>query len=386
MTWGPTDRRTRLLGFGLGTLFGAYFALYAITILGRRETYRFPDFFALWADGRLLASHPAADLYNPEILPAWQMALGMPEPGNTPFPYPPIFMPVVRLLGLPPYNVGYAVFMAVTLGLYLVALATPRPRAPLLLMAFVAPTTIITLVAGQTGFLAGGLMLGGLRLARARPLVGGVLLGLLAFKPQFGLLVPFALAAASAWRCIAAAVATVLLLALATSAGFGWHIWADWVAYMPNFSARFDRESDQLLYLMPTLTGSLRAFGLSPAATRLPQLGLAMLSAVWVWRACREGLGPRALLVLATATFLATPYAFVYDLPLLTGAALLFARERLDARRGLSTGEVAVLTLALVFPAVLVHAGAALPIGVACLLLLAAVLIADPPTKDAARP
>jgi hypothetical protein len=155
---------------------------------------------------------------------------------------------------------------------------------------------------------------------------------------------------------------------------------------MPNFSARFDRESDQLLYLMPTLTGSLRAFGLSPAATRLPQLGLAMLSAVWVWRACREGLGPRALLVLATATFLATPYAFVYDLPLLTGAALLFARERLDARRGLSTGEVAVLTLALVFPAVLVHAGAALPIGVACLLLLAAVLIADPPTKDAARP
>jgi len=389
MIWRPSDRRTRWLGVGLGGLCGAYFLIYALAILGRDEPYRFADFLALWADGKLLvAGHPAADLYNPAILPDWQHAVGLEGPGSTPFPYPPIFVPVVGLLGMLPYNGAYALFMGATLALYLLAIALPRPQAPLVLMAIAAPSTIVTLVAGQTGFLAGALMIGGIRLAQARPALGGVLLGLLAFKPQYGLMVPVALAAAGAWRCILAAVVTVLLLVVCTSAGFGWHLWADWLAYMPAFSAQFERESSQLLYLMPTLTATLRALGATPGMARPPQLVLAVLCAIWVWRACRDGLGPRALLVLATAAFLATPYAFVYDLPLLSGAVLLYVQHRLHNparhRSGLSTLKVGALVLALAVPAILVHVGAKLPIGPLALMLLAAVLIADPRDTDRA--
>ena len=44
-----------------------------------------------------------------------------------------------------------------------------------------------------------------------RPLVAGMLFGLLAYKPQFGLMIPLALAAGGRWRRFAAAAATVAL-------------------------------------------------------------------------------------------------------------------------------------------------------------------------------
>jgi len=375
MIWRATDRRSEVLGLGLGTVFAVYFVLYGVATLLRDDPFRFGDFLALWADGRLLATHPAADLYDPAILPDWQHAIGLAGPGSTPFPYPPNVLPVVRSIGMLSYDRAFTAFSAVSLCLYLLAIALPRPKAALVLVALAAPTTILTLVAGQTGLLAAGLFLGGLRAAPGRPVLGGVLLGLLAFKPQLGLLVPVALVAAGAWRCIATAAATAVLVALATSASFGWQIWADWLAYLPKFSAQFERESSGIDYLMPTLTGTLRLLGASPAAARPPQIALGLLAAAWVWRACRQGLGPRSVLVLATAIFLATPYAFVYDLPLLTGAVLLFVAHR--ARDGLSTREVAAMVLALVFPVVLVHAGATLPIGCASVLLLGAVLVAE---------
>jgi hypothetical protein len=377
MIWRATDRRSELLGLGLATVFASYFVLYGLAILLRDEPFPFGDFIAIWADARLLATHKAADLYNPAVLPGWQHALGLPGPGSTPFPYPPAFLPVIRPLGLLAYNPAFAVFAVVSLASYLASMALPRPKLPLVLVALAAPTTILTLIAGQSGLLAAGLFLGGLRAAPVRPVFGGVLLGLLAFKPQLGLLVPVALVAAGAWRCIAAAAITVVLVALATSAGFGWHIWADWLAYLPTFSAQFERESSEIEYLMPTLTGTLRLLGAAPSVARPPQIVLAIAAAVWVWRACRGGLGPRAVLVLATATFLATPYAFIYDLPLLTGAVLLFVASR--AHTGLSTRLLGALVLALLFPVVLVHAGAVLPVGCACLLLLAAALVAAAP-------
>ena len=58
-----------------------------------------------------------------------------------------------------------------------------------------------------------------------RPIVAGILFGLLAYKPQFGLMIPLVLAASGRWRTFAAAAATVVLLALATTLAFGPHVW-----------------------------------------------------------------------------------------------------------------------------------------------------------------
>jgi hypothetical protein len=64
----------------------------------------------------------------------------------------------------------------------------------------------------------------------AGPWLAGVLIGLLAYKPQFGVLIPIALLAGGRWRTMGAAAATVAALAAVSFALLGsgiWHAFAD---------------------------------------------------------------------------------------------------------------------------------------------------------------
>ena len=69
---------------------------------------------------------------------------------------------------------------------------------------------LVCLGHGQTGFLTGALLAGGVLALPRHEILAGVFFGLLAYKPQFGLLIPFVLLAGGYWRAIAAATATVL--------------------------------------------------------------------------------------------------------------------------------------------------------------------------------
>ena len=165
-----------------------------------------------------------------------------------------------------PYPVALAVWQAVTLGLYLLAIRAiipssfrgarsaspesittglPRPqrrmqasqllidrnrrtRLPMplwLLVALAFPAVLINVGHGQNGFLTAALLGAALVQLDRRPIVAGILFGLLAYKPQFGLMIPIALLAGGRWRCFAAAAAAVALLALATTIAFGPHVW-----------------------------------------------------------------------------------------------------------------------------------------------------------------
>jgi hypothetical protein len=385
--WRASDRHTRLLVTALLALFAVYFVSYAVPVLRRDTPFRFGDFFALWSYGRILVAAPAAELYDAAALAAHQVALGMPSGQSYPFPYPPIIMPALWPLGFLRYDAAYAAFMGVSLGLFALAvgIGTPRPWAPLTIACLVAPISLLTLVAGQTGFLSGALFLGGLRLTPARPVLGGLLLGLLAYKPQLGALIPVALAAAGQWRALAAASVTVASLALATSAAFGWHIWADWLACLPSYIAEFERQSEGNDFLMPTLTAALRAFDVPPGVARPAQAALSLAAAVWVWRACRRGLTTRAILALATGTFLAAPHAFIYDLPMFSGALLRFIDRRLRAGASFSTAEVVIFVLALCSPELMLRGGAAVAVGIVGLALTAGALIARTADEADAR-
>jgi Glycosyltransferase family 87 len=78
---------------------------------------------------------------------------------------------------------------------------------------------------GQNGFLTAALLGAALVQLDRRPFIAGNLFGLLAYKPQFGLMIPLALAASGRWRSFAAAATTVAVLAVATTIAFGPHVW-----------------------------------------------------------------------------------------------------------------------------------------------------------------
>ena len=108
------------------------------------------------------------------------------------------------------------------------ARSCPRPETLLIAAAF--PAVFVNIGHGQNGFLTAALLGGALHLLDRRPWLAGVLIGLLAYKPQFGVLIPIALLAGGRWSTIGAAVATVaalLAFSFVTLGGGVWHAFAD---------------------------------------------------------------------------------------------------------------------------------------------------------------
>ena len=68
---------------------------------------------------------------------------------------------------------------------------------------------------GQNSVLTAGLAALALHLLGKRPVVAGVVIGLLAIKPQLAVVFPFVLIAARAWRTFAAAALSATLFAAA---------------------------------------------------------------------------------------------------------------------------------------------------------------------------
>jgi hypothetical protein len=232
------------------TVLASLFA--AMLFFGLREPmtgsgfHRFGDFYALWTSGFICHEGQPALNYDSDALHLRQAMLGMNPLEFNPFPYPPTFLLMLAPFGGLGLGVAFALFMSLTFAFYLWAMTGGNFRSmPRLCGALLAPATTITLVSGQSGYLSGALMLGGLRLAGSRPIVAGVLFGLLAYKPQLGLLLPVALISAGLWRSIASAAATVVVCAVASSWAFGADIWPLWVHQMVYYSGELPHADDR---------------------------------------------------------------------------------------------------------------------------------------------
>jgi alpha-1,2-mannosyltransferase len=324
----------------------------------------FTDFFAIWNWARFEIEQPPAQIYDSASRHAFMLSadpqytaeLPFPypsvfrNPGEMPFPYPPQYLLLLRPLGWLSYPVAHVLWSATTLVAYVIAVCAPGWQPRTTLLALLAPVTTTNLVYGQNGFLTAALLIGGIRLAPWRPITGGILLGLLAYKPQFGLLIPIALAAAGMWRATFAAALAVAAAVAASLVAFGVEPWPAWIRAMPDFVALLDANRASLVQNMPTALANAFALGAGEHLAQIVQAAATVAAAAAVWIAFRgrpvppAGNGRGA--VLAVAAVLAAPYAFVYDLTLVAAAVALFAGER----PMLSAGEVLVLAAAIMVP------------------------------------
>jgi alpha-1,2-mannosyltransferase len=172
------------------------------------------DFSSFYAAGSLALEGRAGDAYS---IPAHRAREQQTFGAETPYygwMYPPVFLLVATPLALLPYPLALAVWQGATLALYLAVIAVILRRArqargaiadTWLPVAAAFPAVFINLGHGQNGFLTAGLLGAALVALPRRPVVSGLLIGLLSYKPQFALVIPFALLAAGQWRAIAAA-------------------------------------------------------------------------------------------------------------------------------------------------------------------------------------
>lgn len=330
------------------------------------------DFANIWSSGRMVLDGRAADAFDPALQrPYQQQLLGMPADLFYGWHYPPMFLAVAAVLALLPYLPALAVWLASTGLFYVHAIRRIVPargddRRLVLLAALASPAALASVTHGHNGFLTAGLFGLGLWLLPTRPWHAGVLLGLLAYKPQYGLLLPLALLAAGAWRAIVAAAATVAATVLASLALFGPSAWAAFFTH-----AAFTKET----ILENGAAGWFKLQGLFPAirmygggltfAYGAQAVLIALLAALVVWLWCSRASHEVKSAGLILATLLATPYSFNYDSVLLGAAIAFLVADRLA--RGFAPFEITALAALWVTPLVSREATAVLHLPVALL-------------------
>jgi alpha-1,2-mannosyltransferase len=280
--------------------------------------------------------------------------------------YPPYFLFVAAALAKMPYGLALAVWQAASLVLYLLAIwaILRAPFAPLpdeqqketvdplwLLLALAYPAVLINIGHGQNGFLTAALLGGALAILDRRPLVAGVLIGLLAYKPQFGLMIPLALGAGGYWRSFAAAALTAALLTLLTTFAFGPQIWHAFLTASAFTRDVVLEQGNTGWYKIQSVFSWARMWGANVVVAYAIQgavtvaIGIALIR---LWRSAAAFALKAAALCLAA--ILATPYSLDYDMMVLAPAIAFVAADGL--RRGFGSWEKTALAALWLVPLV----------------------------------
>ncbi len=175
------------------------------------------------------------------------------------------------------------------------------------------PPVFWTIGLGQNAFLTAALFGGFTLLMDRRPLRAGTMLGLLCYKPHFGLLAPIALVAARRWSTFLAAGATVLALVGLSVWLFGWHTWAAYLTAFRGSDAVYASGRIDLAGIV-TPFGAARLAGLPPqSAYALQSVSTLLMVGVTalIWRSAASQ--PVRAAALLAATLLAVPLALLYD-------------------------------------------------------------------------
>jgi arabinofuranan 3-O-arabinosyltransferase len=277
------------------------------------------DFVNTWAAGRLVLAGHATAVYDPTTLRAMQeAAIGYPFAGAYRWHFPPPFLFAAALAATLPYVPAGLAWLAATGAAYAATIRTIVGDRAGWLFALGFPGAIWNVTAGQNGFLTTALIGGTLGLLERHPVLAGACLGLLTYKPHFGLLFPLVLAATGRWRTFVAAAAVALALAAASWLAFGS---GPWLAMTQSVAA-----ANRLVLAdggvgwgkLQSVFGLVRALGGSETLAWIVHgaFAIAVASTVTLlWRGTTPfGLKAAAL---AVGTVLVTPYVFAYDLVLL---------------------------------------------------------------------
>jgi Glycosyltransferase family 87 len=277
------------------------------------------DFINVWAAGRLVLDGLPAQAYDWDIQKQVEVAkLGKDFVGYFAWHYPPPFLFVASVLAQLPYQVAFIGWVVVSFLPFLVAMRAIVGRNFGYLLAFAIPMAFINVLVGQNGFLTAALIGGTLYLIPIRPVLAGVCLGLLTYKPQYGLLFPIVLIAGGHWRVFISAGVTAVVLATASWLAFGIESWLAFFHWIPKFSQTFLTEGKAPWWKLQSIFAMVRYFGGSePLGWAFQWVLTASVAVVLalMWRS-RVPYTLKAA-ALAAGALLTTPYLFMYDMMVL---------------------------------------------------------------------
>ncbi|WP_315701581.1 MULTISPECIES: glycosyltransferase family 87 protein [unclassified Bradyrhizobium] len=287
------------------------------------------DFVNVWAAGKLaLQGHPAL-AWDWDVQRAVELdVLKQDWPGGYfAWHYPPPFLFVAAFLAQLPYSIAFIGWACASFVPYLVVMRAIVGRAFGFVLAAGFPIVFSNTIVGQNGFLTAALVGGTLYLLPMRPVLAGICLGLLTYKPQYGFLFPIVLIATGRWPTFVSAAITAVVLAGISTLAFGVESWQAFFHWMPTFSQAFLTEGKATWWKLQSIFSLIRYFGGTEAlgwAFQWVLTAAVVVVLVAIWRSpVRYSLKAAAL---AVGTLLTTPYLFLYDMMVLAIAVAFLVR------------------------------------------------------------
>ena len=342
------------------------------------------DFVNVWAAGRLAIEGQPAAAYDWAIHEQMEhAAVGFKFAGYFGWHYPPPFLFVAMALATVPYIPAFLIWLAVSMPIYLgvVRWIVGHPFGWLFAAGF--PINFAPLAVGQNGFLTASLIGGTLGFMQAQPVLSGICLGLLTYKPQFGVLFPLVLIVTRQWTVFWTAAIVAAALAAVSWLVFGLDTWRAFFEWLPATSQAILSEGRGDWGKLQSIFGLVRELGGSEILAWTLQIALTVLTVVFLcvlWRG--PALFELKAAALAAGTLLATPYVYLYDVVVLAIAAGFLLR--LFLATGFRRHELAGFGIAAALMFGAPYAGAPLAFGATLTVMLLVALRVYP--SAATRP
>ena len=342
-----TASRLNLYGYGLAVIYAAaliHFYLAGAWIVDGSGAPLYGDFTTVWVAGWHALKADASQLYDSNNFVGIQRALiGARDYFYPNWPYPPTFFLILAPLSTLPYASAFLTWdVATLLGVVVVVYLIVR-RPPAIALALASPFTAWNLLAGQNGLLTASLLGASLLFLEEMPVVGGVIIGCLTYKPQFGILFPVALVASRQWRAVAGAGVALALLAAASIAVFGADAWAAFPnGFVEQSKLNLEAGPDSNWGYLQTVYGFIRNLNGSATVAWLGQSVTTVSAVLIVWLVWRSQI--RYALKAATlsvAALIATPYAFAYDMAVLAIPVAFLVKDQIGF--GMLRGEQTIM-------------------------------------------
>ena len=232
-----------------------------------------------------------------------------------------------------------------------------------------SPAVAENALSGQTGALAGSLLLGGLILCTTWPRLSGFMFGILAVKPQMGFLIPMHLIAARKWLVLLWGAAGLTVMFILSCMFFGMDSWIKFAAGTGKgmseiMSMPWTGAPAQVNFTSPFM--GFRALGISLGAAWLIQALITIGCAITCWKITRRVISITGnypadgtelkflcIAVVVCLDLLSVPYSHNYDMPAMAFAVALIVRNGILHNNILITEKI-FLFIAWLWPGVMV--------------------------------
>ncbi len=271
------------------------------------------DFVAFWAASHLAKTGNAERSYDFESINSIAKSID-PETGSFGWFYPPTYQAITFPLSYIDYKASYFTFIFSTLLLFFISakILSKKQAGAFIILAF--PAIMVNIAFGQNSLLTAAIAALGMATLDKRPVIAGILLGILSIKPHLAILFPLAMALGRYWTALIAFVSTALAIIIASVMLLGQQVW---VEFFKNIdSPALWLETGRIPWrIMTSPFANARLLGGSIETAYIIQgvFSFSLLATmIYIWIKTTDSALRGSILILATLGF--SPYMYDYEL------------------------------------------------------------------------